>query len=368
MTLTRTQTAQQRFPSWDWQKFETAQSREAALARAALAGSGSRRLGTVSQPLQDTRTEEEKMNDKALVKQGEALIQTANFGTMEQVQMLVIAAYGSTLTAAQINAMTAICFTMGLDPSPAVGHVYAYTDSKGVFRIVIGYQGYIQKAREQHEFIMYPPRPMTDDERYRHGLRDDQLGAICEVVNMREARMAQSVGLPIPRIVGSAVWNSLITWYDKSTSKTKSRPADVPNGRTGQWVAEKSALKDALRKLGLSFGSFNIPQVNGFNYDAETDSFTEMITDHIDDDGELHEIITEVWPTSVELPDDLASLEQKRGDAMVLGEEVYGKQWKAMRTSIIRGINSNAETVDELSEPELNQLIQTLEARRQAGK
>lgn len=341
--------------------YSQALANEAAVARNALMGNGvSRRLGQPDKPIQDTRTEEQKMTDKAIVKQEQALEVAARWTDIEVVRGHVVAAYAGKFDNAQLNAMTHICFTMGLDPSPAVGHIYAYQEGRE-FRIVIGYQGYMFKANQQHKFFVYPPRAMTIEERESHGLKQGEIGAVAELIKIDDAMQAKALGLPIPRIVGSAVWKPQVRRWDKNTNGYKMADNNPPNGRTGMWVAEKNALKDALRKLGIGFGSFTIPNVDGFAYDPDYDSFTQQLGDG-NQDGPAesdHDIIEGDF-----LPTDAQELSSKRADVQNYGVEVCGKQWAALRLSLIKKVNPDRDSIDEMTSDELDRMTALLDEKR----
>lgn len=209
----------------------------------------------------DERTEFQKMSDKALVTQGMAI--QRQWENVDEVKRHVIAAYGngnSALNSAQIAAVVAIAWSMQLDPSPGAGHLYVWTKGNNLI-ISPGYQGYLFKAQQQYQIYYEPARPMTQEERELHALAAADVGAVCELYEMGRARMAKELGLPIKPIVGVAVWKK-----DDNVAKSK----------TPFWMASKNAIKDAIRQLGLGFNTMQIPEVDGFYYDRETDAFIEV--------------------------------------------------------------------------------------------
>jgi hypothetical protein len=271
--------AQEQHPDFDWKRYGESLTRESSAARRSLGDDrGSRRLGTTSiPPEKDTRTEIEKMTDKAIVQQGKALTQAA-WESEDQVRQAVIAAYRAgnvSLNEYQVKAVAAVAYSMQLDPSPGVGHLYAWFE-RGALTIAIGYQGYMFKAKQQHEFYIQDTRAMTAEERSLHGLNPGDVGAICELIDMRQARMAKEIGTKVPVIRGSAVWRKEVRYFDKKSNSWKTRSDNVPSGRSPFWVASKNATKDAIRQLGIGFGSMVIPTVPGYAYDRETDSFSEI--------------------------------------------------------------------------------------------
>jgi hypothetical protein len=208
----------------------------------------------------DKRTEDEKLMDKMIVSQGMALERTA-WDSIDEVKRHVLAAYGhgsKPLNASQIAAVVAIAWTMQLDPHPGSGHLQVW-EQGGRLRIEPGYQGYIFKAKQQKQMFYNSPRPMTREERELRGLKDNEIGAVCELYEMEACRFQKELGLPISPIIGTAVW----------------RPGmNVANARDPFWMASKNAVKDAIRQLGLGF-SRQTPEIEGFHYDRENDSWEE---------------------------------------------------------------------------------------------
>lgn len=192
------------------------------------------------------------MDEQAVLQTGKALIlseRSSKDDFNKAVQVAYSAGKGA-LTEPQRNAVALVAWSMGLDPSPGVGHLYAWSDGQG-FHIFIGYQGWITKARQSgHEFV-YSTRVMTAEERQAHGLNDSQIGAICELYDMRSAEMWKRIGAAPKPIIGS--------------SKADAGEA-MPRGRTRLWVAEKRAIVDAIKKMGVSFGAYTIQPIEGMQW------------------------------------------------------------------------------------------------------
>lgn len=265
--------AQQRYPDFDWAAYDVAR-RKATENNPFGAKRHSRRLG------QETpKREKLTMEEQATVNQGNALVRTA-YKDVDEVRRAVVAAYGAgnnSLTPPQIQAVAYIAWSMGLDPSPGVGHIYAYFDGKGKFIITIGYQGYAFKAKQQRKVYFKPARPMTDTERQLHGVLGANAAAIVELYDYEDARMCHEMGIIYEPIIGIAVHTG------KATPETK----------TPFWVASKNALKDACRKLGVGFGTYEIPAPNlvgGLVYNHETDEFRYPDEDGITE-GEFADFI-----------------------------------------------------------------------------
>lgn len=74
--------------------------------------------------------------------------------------------------------------------------------------------------------------------------------------------------------------------------------------------------------------------------------------------------VVENQPPSASV-DDPAALDTKRADVELLGEDVFGAaKWKAVKLGLIRGIKSEAASIDDLSLEELTKLTQTLVAKK----
>jgi hypothetical protein len=209
-----------------------------------------------------------------MVNRGHALVRAA-WKDLEEVKAAVYAAYKGGAVALdkhEMKAIALIAFNMGLDPSPGVGHLYAWKEGNK-FIITIGYQGYIFKAQQQREFV-HTTREMNEQERAANGLTDSQIGAVCELYDIEKAKQWREIGFDPQPIIGTAVFN-------RDRQQNGDKKDNVPHARTPLWVAEKNAIKDALRKMGMGFGTFIIPDLEGegFEYDRNEDSFT-----HYDED------------------------------------------------------------------------------------
>lgn len=263
---------------FDQDDFEQAAAREAENGKRALGPTSSRRIGgnEKAAPVPQ-RSNDQVHQDRAIVRQGQA--RQMAFATKEDAVRAVQTAfaYGKlNLSSAEIFAISLVAFQMGLDPSPGVGHMYVWRD-RGLV-IAIGYQGYLHKAKQQHEFFIQAKRPMTSEERVAHGLADGDVGGVCELIDMRSARMAKELDLPIPVITGIGIWK-LESYHKDNEWKSDT----IPNTKTPLWVALKNALKDALRQLGVGFAP-TTQEVEGFHYDAGQDGFVQ-------DGGAVEEVI-----------------------------------------------------------------------------
>lgn len=276
---TRRQRAETLRPDFDWRSYDQASARQVAISKSRLgANRHERRVGIPETPVIELRTNEEKMTDQAIVKQGDALMKTA-WNDLEEVKQAVYAAYkggNAALDNAEMKAVALIAFNLQLDPSPGVGHLYAWKDKDKDgnlrFTVTVGYQGYVHKANQQYSFVHHC-RPMTTTERQEHGLKDGEIGAICELYEVGRIQMWRDMGLEPKPIKGTAVWRP------EYNSEIKARSDKVPQGRSPLWVAEKNALKDAIRQLGIGFGSMVIPTIDGLEYDRESDGWSMPVVE-----------------------------------------------------------------------------------------
>jgi len=221
--------------------------------------------------MRDEHIPENTDEEQATLNRGHALVRAA-WNDLEEVKAAVYAAYKGgqvALDNLEMKAIALIAFNMGLDPSPGVGHLYAWKEGKK-FIITIGYQGYLFKAQQQREFV-HTTREMREDERHSHGVADGDIGAVCELYDIEKAKQWREIGLEPQPIVGIAIFRS-----QRGTDGEKKD--SVPHARTPLWVAEKNSIKDALRKMGMGFGTFIIPDLEdeGFVYDRDEDSFTRL--------------------------------------------------------------------------------------------
>ncbi len=133
-----------------------------------------------------------------------------------------------------LHLVAQVAILHGLDPMPGSDHLYAWYDKKkGELVVTIGYKGLIHLARRELAFT-HTSRPMTEQEREEHGLREGWIGYVTELYELAKAAECKQIGIPYHPVVGTAVW----------------KPGDrVPAARTPAWVAKKNSLKDALRQV-----------------------------------------------------------------------------------------------------------------------
>ena len=139
-----------------------------------------------------------------------------------------------------------IAIAHGLDPLPGSDHVYAWKKG-GKLTVVIGYKGMLHLARQQVHFT-HQSREMTEEERAKRLLNEDQIGYVTEIWEIEKAKACKDAGIPYHPIRGEAIWSPTETHYKKDGS-TYTTYNDVPRGRDGHWVARKNSLKDALRQI-----------------------------------------------------------------------------------------------------------------------
>lgn len=138
---------------------------------------------------------------------------------------------------------------LALDLNPFAGEVW-YIPRVG---IVTGIAGYRKMARAQGKFIA-ETRPMSPEERDKHNLADGDLGGICELYRPDQMLAAVKVNneagkivIPVRPVIGIGIWRI------KELATKSGRKKIAPTGRSWQWIAEKRAEGDALRKaFGLT--------------------------------------------------------------------------------------------------------------------
>jgi len=152
--------------------------------------------------------------------------------------------------------------SLALDLNPFAGEIW-YIPRVG---IVTGIAGYRKMARQQGPFVAQC-RQMTPAERADHNLKDQDLGAVCELYRPDQLRGAAEINLaagkeiiPIAPTLGIGIWRA-------AELETKSgRKKAPPTARSWRWIAEKRAEADALRKafdLTLSYAETGSRIIDG---------------------------------------------------------------------------------------------------------
>lgn len=267
-----------------------------------------RRLGGTSKPeRQDNRTKEAKRMDQIALEHESAIMLTPENRTLNIVEQAVKIAYATGSTQLNDNerkALALVAFNMGLDPSPGVGHLYAWKQGNQFF-VQIGYQGWIFKAQQKYQFV-YEVREMSDAERNAHGLTAGDIGAICDLYESGRADQWHKMGLEPRPVKGFGVLRA-------------SNDAVPPKGRTKLWVAMKRATTDALKHLGLGFGPMLIQPVDGMQYDPEMEGYISIIGGDADGDpemagamqGDFEDGIIDGTPETVINTDSISALKAK---------------------------------------------------------
>lgn len=252
--------------------YNEALERQARRARQSLGDDyGSRRLGGKSTTHPRFKTDPAQDRDDMAIIRHTAANAPAPLSKEEVYKQVANIFRGnSRMTDTHLAAFAQVAYNMELDPNPAVGHLYGWFDSQGRFIIAVGYQGYLYKAQKKHQFF-HTTREMTPDERALHALDPDDVGAVCEFYEMERARMAREIGLDPQPLIGIGIWKGKRAWDDK---KKEWKSDNVPVSKSPFWVAQKNAVKDAVRQLGIGF-SLIIPRVDGFAYAPDLDSFVE---------------------------------------------------------------------------------------------
>jgi len=138
--------------------------------------------------------------------------------------------------AARLKAHVALTYEL----HPMVpGMIYSWVD-KGAVVTEVGWRGSTELIN-RHEYLDTDgPRPMTEAEKELHGIGPEDRGAVFFVHDWQKMDRFLSHGLPAPAPVqGVGAWRAKGQY---------GKPDNIPQGRTGQWVAEKDAVKDAARK------------------------------------------------------------------------------------------------------------------------
>lgn len=243
-------------------------------------------LRAAKRPEKDTRSIEQKMTDQAIVQAAHSAVQeTPGINSQTEMEKAVRIAYGSSgsLDDKHIMALAMLCWELKLSPNPALGHVWMIPNGKdkstGKDKVIImpGVYGLINLARRDHEFILREPRLMTDDERTKNGLEPGDVGVICPIIDMRQARPLAELakaGLPVrledAEQYGIGIWKKNVKRWDKETRSWVNKEDNVWQGGTPFLTARKRAIAAALKLLGLNSGVGLLPDLEryGFKYSA----------------------------------------------------------------------------------------------------
>lgn len=151
------------------------------------------------------------------------------------------------------------------------GMIYAWIQD-GKLIVEIGYRGYGEMLKR--EVMDFETRAMTADERADHDLGEQDRGWLCFVHDWERIERFTSHGqsAPLPyRGVGA--------WRAANPKKSGGTyPDPVPRSKSGDWVAEKNAIKDAARKA-LSFAVTKTAQADAidFTYSRTDDAWVMPI-------------------------------------------------------------------------------------------
>jgi hypothetical protein len=136
------------------------------------------------------------------------------------------------------------------------GMIYAWPDG-GVARVELGYRAYVEMLK-RHSLDFDGPHEMTPDQRAEHNLKPEDRGALYYVYDWPRMERFARYGRECKPFIGLGIWRAASDKFPKSKS--------------GQWVAEKNALKDAARRA-LSFAILQLANADVFDaaYDQELD-------------------------------------------------------------------------------------------------
>lgn len=150
----------------------------------------------------------------------------------------------------------------GANPLAETGEIYIWNDNRSPngFTVYLGIAYWRRKARENdgYFYVWQPdtkrreaPRAMNDDEATQYGATSAEAAAICTGYRLSEYTGLLQAGVPWldAQMIAAATGIGIV--QQQETVSRKGRPISPPRGRSWQWVAEKRAEIDLLRKLSL---------------------------------------------------------------------------------------------------------------------
>lgn len=247
----------------DIANLETPSARAAARAKYALGDDlAARRLTDSPQvPIViDSASADDKKEDHALALQEvrSSVTLFADEKAASQAVMTYFRGSNLSLTDQQVKLVAMLCRHWNVSPHQLYAFNTPAKNGQSQFIVIPHYEALIQKANQQHAWFILDSRPMTPAESETWAVTPAQIGAICQIVDVKKAQMARSLGLPAPIITGIGVWN---------------KSATPPNGRTGAWVATKRALRDALTRLGVELAPPLLTMPDNVSYDPADDAY-----------------------------------------------------------------------------------------------
>lgn len=347
---TARQMAQETYPDFNWARFDELEHEAAQAVIRKLNHRPPAPIGREepkSETKEDTRTEFEIMADNALQQTGKELVKSQEVGiqTKDDMMKAVKVAYSAgrnQLSETQIAAVALLCWELGLSPNPGLGHVYGFPSKNG-FTVTVGIYGLINLARRDHEFILKDARDMTDEERKQNGLKPADVGVMVGLIDMREARNAGELAkLGVAVNINDlyhwvpGIWYSEVNRKNKETGQWEIGPEDVPNTWTPRMVAEKRGVRNALKRLGLNTNVGKLPDLKGYRYDVEVDSYVE-------EPQQIEDSAPPAAPEGTEAPVE-AQFEE------LLTSQVQAEQ---ERESVVIEQSEGDQAAPELTEPEV---------------
>jgi hypothetical protein len=119
--------------------------------------------------------------------------------------------------------------------------IYTWPD-KGVARVELGYRAYMEMLK-RHSLDFDGPHEMPPDVRALHNLQPEDRGAVYYVYDWTRIERFRRFGRECQPFMGIGIWRF---------KNARGESDNYPVSKSGQWVAEKNALKDAARRA-LSF-------------------------------------------------------------------------------------------------------------------
>jgi hypothetical protein len=146
------------------------------------------------------------------------------------------------------------------------GMIYAWPD-KGVARVELGYRAYMEMLK-RHSLDFDGPFEMDDAQRAGHNLLPEDRGAVYLVYDWPRMERFRRFGRECRPFTGVGIW--------RPREEKDEKGDNFPKSKSGQWVAEKNALKDAARRA-LSFAILELAHADlllDATYDQEVDMWS----------------------------------------------------------------------------------------------
>lgn len=203
---------------------------------------------------------------------------------------------------ATISQVAHIAILLHANPLPHAGEVWYWMDrGKPVIYLGIAYYNRISRKYDPIGFLLddngepFHARPMTKEEREYHAVNAGDLGYICKGYRIKAIAELTSMGFDwetatksVAR-VGIGIVHKRQMFRQKDTQYHKAGdPIDPPNGRSWGWVAEKRAMTDLYRGLGITHPL--VQEMLDFEDEPWDDHYQD---DHAEEVADLKNVIDE---------------------------------------------------------------------------